>query len=655
MEQDAAHARERLEDYRVYLLRLAQGRLDGWLRGKLDPSDVVQQTLLEAHRDLGQFRGQSAAQFATWLRQILARNLANAARDYGRIARDVKRSARWRWPSTARRPAWALRWPPSRLRRADGPAARRTSSCWQRRWKTCQRTSERSSPYATFMAYLGRDRGPPRPRRAGHRRALTSRTEGHARPPLRTGSPPMSDNRASQPSGRQARLDTVVARYVVAVDGGWPPDRDAFLAEHPDLTADLGAFFADLDRVEALAGPLRFAAPATTAGEVVRHFGDYELLEVLGRGGMGVVYRARQLSLNRAVAVKLLAAGLLADADDLRRFQNEAEAVALLDHPHITPIYEVGAHDGRCYFAMRLLTGGSLDEHLGRYTDQPREAARLVATAADAVHYAHQRGIIHRDLKPANVLLDEQGEPHVADFGLAKRLTRGPARADRGSSWEPRRTSPPSRPTAAESPRPWRTSTAWERSSTPCSPVKPPSAARPPSSRCGESARSRPRRPRASTHGLTVTWGRSASNAWRRIRAAVMARPRRWPTTWGAGCGANRSRPGRSVPPRGFGCGAAAARSRRVLPRRWRWRWPRGGPASPGNGPMPSVPSGGSTRPMPGSPGRTPRLPADATRPAPSGCPPTRRGPRPRQSIASSLTTCSRTPRPTSTRAADGR
>ena len=151
----------------------------------------------------------------------------------------------------------------------------------------------------------------------------------------------------------------------------------------------------------------------------------YEILHELGRGGMGIVYQARQLALGRMVAFKLIRSAEFATPAEVVRFQNEAEAVARLDHPHIVPIYEVGQHRGLRFFSMKLIEGSSLDKKLVRFTTDFAAAARLAALAAEAVQHAHQRGILHRDLKPANILLDRQGMPHVTDFGLARRIDAG--------------------------------------------------------------------------------------------------------------------------------------------------------------------------------------------------------------------------------------
>jgi eukaryotic-like serine/threonine-protein kinase len=230
-------------------------------------------------------------------------------------------------------------------------------------------------------------------------------------------------------SDRDQRVNEAIAWYYQQVEGGSPPGPEPFLNRFPDVRTELQSFLADKAAFDRAAGPADpdatvtgGPAPAIQPEPLgrVRYFGDYELLDEIARGGMGVVYKARQVSLNRTVALKMILSGQLASATDVQRFRAEAEAAANLDHPNILPIYEVGEHDGRQYFSMKLVE------------QSPRPAERGLSVGAlvqvvRAVHYAHQRGILHRDLKPSNILIDADGTPYVTDFGLAK-MVGGDAR-----------------------------------------------------------------------------------------------------------------------------------------------------------------------------------------------------------------------------------
>jgi hypothetical protein len=233
----------------------------------------------------------------------------------------------------------------------------------------------------------------------------------------------------NEPS-REQKLESILHAYLQAADAGQKLDREDLLRQHPELAADLNDFFADQEKMDRFAksmhkGPIGEATiGADGSSETentlprIRYFGDYELLEEIARGGMGVVFKARQVSLKRSVALKMILKGELANEADVQRFRDEAEAAANLDHPHIVPIYEIGEHEGQQYFSMKLIGPGKRRADLG-----VKETVRITALVARAVHHAHQRGILHRDLKPTNILFDEKGDPHVADFGLAKRVS----------------------------------------------------------------------------------------------------------------------------------------------------------------------------------------------------------------------------------------
>jgi serine/threonine-protein kinase len=221
---------------------------------------------------------------------------------------------------------------------------------------------------------------------------------------------------------------------------------ESLVAAHPDLAGQLRELFAAMLVTDAVAQESTILEPApgrrAAADEriIVRddnlsphHFvpgvtplpaalGDYQLLEEIGRGGMGVVYRAVQKSLGRTVALKMLLRRDLASRADLARFRSEAEAAAQLDHPGIVSIFEVGECDGHPFYSMRFIEGTTLAKQLASGPLPPRDGAALLARVADAVQAAHDRGVLHRDLKPSNILIDATGRPHVTDFGLAKRI-----------------------------------------------------------------------------------------------------------------------------------------------------------------------------------------------------------------------------------------
>ena len=228
-------------------------------------------------------------------------------------------------------------------------------------------------------------------------------------------------------SSGKLSLELVLEEYRVRQLWGDSPTHQEYVKRFPDHGQDLPERLAQIDSdlpADADTASGQQTASATIPAEPLAsgRFGDYELLGEIARGGMGVVYRARQISLDRTVAVKMILSGQLASEEDVRRFRTEAESAARLQHPHIVTIHEVGELKGQHYFSMDFIEGENLSDRVADGPLAPEAAAELVSKVATAIDYAHQQGILHRDLKPQNILIDSSQEPQITDFGLAKRI-----------------------------------------------------------------------------------------------------------------------------------------------------------------------------------------------------------------------------------------
>ncbi len=253
------------------------------------------------------------------------------------------------------------------------------------------------------------------------------------------------EQRPTLAADAEAAIDLIYSEFLLREELGERPSAEEYLRRFPHLAAGLqrqldlhaalqsGEDSGPDSNADDLAPTLRLTTASVANGTGAMSLPDYEILDELGRGGMGVVYRARQRSLKRVVALKMLTAGPRAEREQLSRFRAEAAMIARLRHPGIVPIFEAGEYEGRPYFTMEYVEGGSLAQRLAATPLEPRAAAQLLESVARAIQYAHEQGIVHRDLKPSNILMTADGAPRVADFGLAKSLAAD--ESDSSATW----------------------------------------------------------------------------------------------------------------------------------------------------------------------------------------------------------------------------
>ena len=424
---------ELLESYRAYLMLLARISLRRELQGKVGASDVVQETLLKAHQAFGQFKGQTEEEFTAWLRQILARNVASLVRRFRTAGRDVQHERRLE-VSLAE----------SELRLGNLIAASQSAPSHQLRRR------EASVLLAEALESL-----PPDYREAILLRTLEDRSWSEVAQLMNRsadaahasgsryqadadcfGGTDMSDSMTPSTSS-ETRLTAILDEYLAKLREGIVPDRQQFLAQHPDLSTDLRACLECLDFIGQAAGSdeVRLSVELIQSIPGGTPLGDYRLIREIGRGGMGVIYEAEQLSLSRRVALKVLPFAAMLDPRQLNRFKNEAHAAAVLHHPHIVPVFGVGCERGVHFYVMQLIEGQSLAQLIETHrssgqlpegdtspiaalstagpaakSGRDRVVVELIVQAAEALGYAHREGVIHRDIKPSNLLVDGSGK-----------------------------------------------------------------------------------------------------------------------------------------------------------------------------------------------------------------------------------------------------
>ena len=471
--------------YRNYLLVLATTQFDRRLRRRVSPSDLVQDALLAAHRDFRQFNGQGERQFLAWLRQILINCLHRAVETHLKtkmrdmrceISLDQVTAALDRSAVHLGDVLAATASSPSELLHAQERAVEIANQLARLRPRYREIIIMRNLQGLSFEEIAARlDRNPARCECCGCGPWTDSSRQRRQDPEMfdsrQVRSEPAASAEPSTLAGlsreQQLRLTEILDEYLRALEGGVPPAAEQVLAAHPDLAPALAPYLESLvglhDVTAAFGGPAAEAAPPSDDGDEKR-LGDFVLLEEIGRGGMGVVYEARQVSLSRRVALKVLPFASVLDARQIARFKNEAQAAAQLQHPNIVPVYAVGVERGVHYYAMQFIDGQPLDRaiaqlrsleqldaparaetasmdaggsrHEDRWTVRPHESflstawsprrqyfdvvMRLGIQVAEALHAAHSLGVVHRDIKPSNLLLDGSGKLWITDFGLAR-------------------------------------------------------------------------------------------------------------------------------------------------------------------------------------------------------------------------------------------